>query len=84
MRTRIASGKATWAGHSLAACQAYVDRYGLRAFLREMQDLMCCGMPVGRASRGSGRGGWCSSTDYWRPVLFLAFSDRALHGIAVA
>ncbi len=40
MRTRITGGKATWAGQSLEACQAYVDRYGLRAFLREMQHLV--------------------------------------------
>ena len=40
MRTRVTGGRPTWAGQPLAACQAYIDRYGLRAFLREMQHLV--------------------------------------------
>lgn len=34
---RIAAGEATWAGQSLATCEAQINAWGLRAFLREAQ-----------------------------------------------
>ena len=36
-RTLIVGGKATWAGQDLEACQAYIDRFGVKSFKRECQ-----------------------------------------------
>ena len=36
-RAIIVAGRATWAGQPLEACQAFIDRWGLSAFLREAQ-----------------------------------------------
>jgi hypothetical protein len=37
IRNRIVDGRATWTGQDLAACQRFVDTYGLSAFLQECQ-----------------------------------------------
>ena len=36
-RTLIVGGKPTWAGQDLDACQAFIDRFGVRSFKRECQ-----------------------------------------------